>query len=88
MIIGYLCEYKGLHIVDRVDDVIFYKAHKNYPNDVADRTFKLVNVDKCVVTAVHFPEEDILCCVYSAFAGICRAIKCKLGLVRMSYEIP
>ena len=77
-----------LHIVDRIDDVIFLGAHKIYPKDVASKIVKQADIDTCVVTAIRINSENILCCLYTASSDIRNDIKKKLGTVLTKYEIP
>ena len=86
--VGYFDEYGELHIVGRVDDVIFLGAHKIYPSDVVTQILRVADIDECVVTMVHSCSEDILCCLYSAPSEIRGDIKNRLGTVVMKYEIP
>lgn len=82
--IGYFDEHGELHIVDRIDDMIFIGSQKIYPSDVAAQIMKYADVDECVVTVA----QDMLCCIYSSSSEIRNDIKKMLGKVLMKYEIP
>lgn len=86
--IGYWDKYGELHIIGRIDDVIFLGAHKIYPNDIAAKIMKYEEIDECVVTAIKLNSENILCCLYVASSEIRYDIKKKLGTILMKYEIP
>lgn len=86
--IGFLDDVGDLHIVGRADDVLNICAHKIYPYDVEKQIQKFADVQECVVTAVQFHNEEMLCCLYVSDVEIHKDIKKILGSVLIRYEIP
>ena len=57
--IGCLNEYGELHIVDRVDDVIFIDSHKIYPSEIERQIIKSTVINECAVLSFKSNGENI-----------------------------
>ena len=86
--IGYIDEFKEVHIVGRVDDMIIINAHKVYPSEIEHQIKSYSDIRECVVTSITFSNIDYLCCLYVSDGLIRDDIKRSLSLVLMKYEIP
>ena len=86
--IGYWDENKELHIINRVDDVIFIGAHKIYPSDISNKIIEISNVEECVIRNINFHGKNILSCLYLSSIEISSQIKRKLKKELLQYEIP
>ncbi len=62
--IGFWDEFKELHVVGRVDDVIFIGAHKIYPSEVEATIINHTPIKNCVVVSVA--DKHNLCCLYTS----------------------
>lgn len=86
--VGFWDENGELHVIGRSDDVINIDAHKIYPQDIEAAIYRVSAIKECVVTAVEYDNDPVLCCAYVSETDISVDIRKKLGEVLLRYEIP
>lgn len=61
--IGYIDLNGGLHITDRIDDMIIINSHKIYPGNIEHEILKISEIQECVVLKSDIYKKTSHLCV-------------------------
>lgn len=86
--IGYIDEFRELHVTDRADDVIIIDSHKVYPRDIERLILNNTDVTDCVVSGFTYNGAVTIGCLYVSNIDCTQSIIHKLKETLMYYEIP
>lgn len=86
--IGYFDENQELHIIERVDDVIVFEAHKIYPREIEKQILDCGFGEECIVTKIEYKDSDFIACLYTGINKSEQELRTKLKERLPVYEIP